>query len=495
MSVTTRPDDSAVGPPERLHPLFLVKGLSGSLRGLAGLYAALGYLVISGRWGPAILAALLFVVLGIAGGFLYWRRFEYRVGQSEIRIDSGILNRRHRSIPFERIQDADITQGPLDRLLGIAQVKFETGGGSGGQHAEEGVLKAITLRRAHEIRKLIRSRRAGTTSPVETTEVGQPAVYTMGTKRLIIAGLFNFSLAVFAGLIGITQTFGDAIGFDPFSRRFWRSLLAASEPLQQFAMAHQLILFAAGSTLMIMVGVATGFIRTALRDYGFRLDRTETGLRRRRGLLTRTDVTLPLKRAQAAVVSTGPLREAFGWKELSLKSLASDESGRRAHVVAPLAHDEEIDRLLTALGWRAIQARPRWEHVSTAYVTAFAFSLTPLLVPLTAQAFLVPPAAVVFGAGLLGAVGLRWLAWFRTAYALDGDRILIRTGWWRRRLLMLPFARIQSADISENFVSRWFGTSTLRLGVAGGSAAGEIIPAIPSAAARHLREQLLSSPA
>lgn len=495
MSAPTRPDDSAVGPPERLHPLFLVKGLTGSLRGLAGLYAALGYLVISGRWGSAILAALLFVIFGVVGGILYWRRFEYRVGEREIRIDSGILNRRHRSIPFERIQDADIIQGPLDRLLGIAQVKFETGGGSGGQKSEEGVLKAITLRRAHEIRELIRSRRAGTVAAVPQAEAEQPPVYAMDLRRLAIAGLFNFSLAVFAGLVGITQTFGDAIGFDPFSRRFWRSLLAASEPLQQFAMAHQLIVIAAGSMLMILVGVATGFIRTALLEYGFRLDRTEAGLRRRRGLLTRTDVTLPLKRAQAAVISTGPMREAFGWKELSLKSLATDEHGRRAHVVAPLAHDAEVDHLLTELDWGPIPARPDWQHVSKAYVFAFALALTPLLVPLAVQAVLIPPAAIAFGAGLAGAVGLRWLAWFRTAYALDGDRVLIRTGWWRRKLLILPFARIQTAEISENFVSRWFGTSTLRLGVAGGSAAGEIIPAIPSGVARQLREVLLSSPA
>ncbi len=111
MSAPTLPDDNAVGPPERLHPLFLVKGIGGSIRGLAGLYAFLGYLVISGQWRFAILAAAAFLLFGIVGGILYWRRFEYRVGQSEIRIDSGILSRRHRSIPFERIQDADITQG------------------------------------------------------------------------------------------------------------------------------------------------------------------------------------------------------------------------------------------------------------------------------------------------------------------------------------------------------------------------------------------------
>ena len=89
------------------------------------------------------------------------------------------------------------------------------------------------------------------------------------------------------------------------------------------------------------------------------------------------------------------------------------------------------------------------------------------------------------------AILLRWLAWHRAAYALDGDRLLVRNGWWRRRLTILPTAKIQSIDVAENLVSRLFGTSTLRFGVAGGGMEGHIIPAIPSSTARALRKDLL----
>ena len=80
MSEPTSPDDGSVGPPEHLHPLFLLTGLGGSLRGMAGGYALIGYLIVSGKWGTALfamLALLLFMAIGI---FLYWRRFEFRVG-------------------------------------------------------------------------------------------------------------------------------------------------------------------------------------------------------------------------------------------------------------------------------------------------------------------------------------------------------------------------------------------------------------------------------
>lgn len=515
MSAPTLADDSAVGPPERLHPLFLLKGLGGSLRGLAGLYAFIGYLLISGQWRTAIIAAAGFLVIGIVGVILYWTRFEYRVGKREIRIDSGILSRRHRSIPFDRIQDVDITQGPVARLLGLAEVKFETGGGSAGPNSEEGVLHAITLERAHQLRELIRTSRAREVPLEEAAEAERPPVYAIGLKRLLAAGTFNFSLAVFAGLIGVTQTFGDALGFDPLSQRFWRNLLAASTPVQEYVLAHRAVAVTAGLVVLILIGVATGIVRTALRDYGFRLDRTESGLRRRRGLLTRTDVTLPLKRAQAALVTTGPVRAAFGWSELSLKSLATDEGGRGAHVVAPLGRDDEIDHILNELGWRPLPRQADWRRVSSAYVWMLAIALSPLLaiIGLNLLGFAAAPlwldeamqadvaAAILPGLIpvliifllLLVAVAVRWFDWRRTGYTLDDDRLLIRTGWWRRRLLVLPFARIQSVDLTESIVSRPFGVASLRFGIAGGSIRGEIIPAIPRATARQLRDELLIS--
>ena len=86
----------------------------------------------------------------------------------------------------------------------------------------------------------------------------------------------------------------------------------------------------------------------------------------------------------------------------------------------------------------------------------------------------------------------RWLAWHRTGYALDSDRLLIRTGWWRRRILVLPIRRIQSIDLAQNFISRRFGTASLAFGVAGGSGFSALeIPALHEEKARDLRDQLL----
>lgn len=489
MSEQTSREDTAVGPPEHLHPLFLLTGLGGSLRGVAGGYVAIGYLAVSGRWGTAFFGMLALIAVMMIGIFLYWHRFEFRVGANEIRIDSGILNRTHRSIPFDRIQDVDITQGPLARILGLARVKFETGASAG---QEEGVLQAIRLERAEQLRTLVRARRTHSVPVQHDAEsVEPPPVYEMKLRRLLLAGTFNFSLAVLAGLFGLTQTLGDVIGFDPFSRSFWLTVLSAGGPIRDYILAHRLAMAAAGLVLLVLLGVVTGIIRTALTDFGFRLDRTGVGLRRRRGLFTRTDVTLPVSRAQAAVIATGPVMDRLQWREVRVQSLAKEEGSKGSHVLAPLARDAEVDRIIGELGWQPLPSRVAWTRVSPEFVIVLAVALSPLFLIAIGNLLFNPIVGGPFLAALLGALGLRWLAWRRTGYSVDGDRILVRTGWWRRRITVLPAPKIQSVDLRENFISRAFGIAWLQFGVAGGGMTGHSIPAIPRGEARKLRDLLL----
>jgi putative membrane protein len=488
MSEPTSPDDTAVGPPEHLHPLFLLTGLGKSLRGMAGAYAAVGYLAVSGRLGSALFAIATLIAFMAVSVLIYWRRFEYRVGANEIRIDSGILSRTHRSIPFDRIQDVDITQGPFARVLGLARVQFETGG-SGGK--EEGVLHAIRLERAEELRTLVRTRSGHRAVAPGVAEQEQAPVYAMDFKRLALAGAFNFSLAIFAGLFGLTQTVGDVVGFDPFEQNFWINLFSAGDPIRDLILAHRVASALAGVVVLVLIGILTGIVRTTLTDFGFRLDRTGVGLRRRRGLLTRTDVTLPVSRAQAAVVATGPVKDWLRWRELRVQSLAKDEKTQGSHLLAPLARDEEVDRILGEMDWRPIPEAPPWTRVSPEFVVAFGLALSPIFLVAIGNLFFEPIVGVPFLALLIGAVGVRWLAWRRTGFVVDGDRILVRTGWWRRRITVLPARKIQSVDLRENFISRALGIAWLQFGVAGGGMTGHSIPAIPRGEARKLRDLLL----
>jgi hypothetical protein len=77
----------------------------------------------------------------------------------------------------------------------------------------------------------------------------------MDLHRVLLAGLFNFSLAVIGGLVGISQTFGEATGFDPFEREFWVGLFAPNSPLGHFFRQNPVMTFLGGSLVLLLVGL------------------------------------------------------------------------------------------------------------------------------------------------------------------------------------------------------------------------------------------------
>ena len=102
MSEEVTADDA---PAERLHPLALLSGLGRAVRNFVGGIAAGGFFIVQGR---AMIALLMFggmALVAVGGLFLHWRRFSFRVGSDAIRIDSGILSRNQRTIPFDRVAD------------------------------------------------------------------------------------------------------------------------------------------------------------------------------------------------------------------------------------------------------------------------------------------------------------------------------------------------------------------------------------------------------
>nr|WP_245197998.1 PH domain-containing protein [Sphingomonas kaistensis] len=444
---------------------------------------------------------------------MHWRRFSFRVGSDAIRIDSGILSRNQRTIPFDRVADVSIAQGPLQRLFGIARVTLETGGSGAGK--EEGVLDGIALHRAEALREHVRTMRLGASGAA----VGEPAavvierdedppLFAMDLRRLLTLGMFNFSLAIFAGLFGASQTVGDALNIDPFERTFWTPILS-QYGLGDWLLAHRIGLAVAGVAVLVLAGLATGIVRTVLRDYGFRLDRTGNGFRRRRGLLTRTDVSLPARRIQAGLIATGPLRNRFGWRAFKVLSLAGEggqpgKEGRDDHVLAPLATEDEVAGIAAAIGLAIPDEATPWRPVSRGHLTSFVAVVGALMLlgavagllflaalNAPAEAYVAPPLLALAGVAGLGL--LRWFEWRHTAYALEAGRLLIRTGWWSRRTLLVPLRNVQSVTLRESSLSRRFGIASLAVDVAGGRSGGQIVPSLPRDQASLLHRELLSA--
>jgi len=478
---------------ERLHPLGLfvdiVLGLPQLIvPALAALFGARR----SGLQTPLIVGGLLFGSLVFR--WLAWMRFRYHLGSDDIRVERGILNRTIRSIPYDRIQDVSIEEKPLARLLGLCEVTFDSGGG--GATRDDARLRFVSIDRAVTLRETIRVRRAegGAAIVAEDTRHDVPPIFAMDTSRLITLGLYSFSLAVLAILAGLARQFDELLPFDVWTLRHWRGVVEARGGMidgltaSARAIGASLVLAA-----LISIGFATGIIRTFLREYGFRLDVTERGFRRCRGLLTRTDVVMPIHRVQAATVVTGPVRKRRGWYALRFVSLSQDGTDAQDFVAAPFATADEIWPIVRHVGLTPPDAQAVFRTSRVGWwvdslvllvlgtVAAMLVAVTVAQVPLSAAIWmlLVP----------LLCVPIVWLEWRQYGDHADARQLYVRQGWWRQRLTIAPLMNVQSVEIEQGPIARMLGLSTVHFGIAGGSLA---FAAMPLAEARAIRDRVLA---
>ncbi|TIX49313.1 hypothetical protein E5222_16045 [Alteraurantiacibacter aquimixticola] len=435
---------------------------------------------------PVVVAIVVIsAAIGISAlaAWLAWRRLRYRVGESDIRVERGFISRQARSVPYERIQDVSLEQSLIPRLFNLVEVRFETGAGG----KDELKLAYVTAEEGARLREVVRDQRAGEVSVASTADghalpEPQPegeVLFTMGPKRLLLFGLFEFSLVVFAVLGGAAQQFEFLLPFDIWNFEEWEQRLAGPGAwLAGLGWASRIVGAAIAVVLLGFVGLATGAIRTVLRDWDFRLEKTPKGFRRRRGLLTRTDVVMPVHRVQAITVGTGLLRRLWGWHGLSFISLAQDSKSAN-HVVAPFAQEHEFAPIIDAAGFALPESGTDWHRPSRKYrIDSALLAGIPMLLVAAAGLFeeklwWLAPA----GLFLAGAEALRqYLLWRFERHAIDPKQILSRRGWLAPRLTVASRIKLHSVEIAQGPLGKHRGYANLNFGLAGGSLSFDGLP-------------------
>lgn len=116
--------------------------------------------------------------------------------------------------------------------------------------------------------------------------------------------------------------------------------------------------------------------------------------------------------------------------------------------------------------------------------------LVPLILLFVAEVRLLGLALLVLWIGV--AVWLWWLIGRRVGsfgYAERADDLLVTSGIMFRRLVIVPYGRMQLVDITAGPIDRRFGVATVQLHTAAAST-DATIPGLPPAEAAGLRDRL-----
>ena len=108
-------------------------------------------------WGILMLpAAMILAYLAWWAPPRRYRAWGYRIDGEELRVRRGIWTRVHTLVPLDNVQHIDVSQGPLERALGICSLVLHTAGTLHSQIVVPGLSRERAERMRDEIRARIR---------------------------------------------------------------------------------------------------------------------------------------------------------------------------------------------------------------------------------------------------------------------------------------------------------------------------------------------------
>lgn len=415
----------------------------------------------------------------------------YDFGASELVVRRGLIFRSERQIPYERIENVDLTRNPVHRMLGVAIVRIDTASGD----EAEAVFRVLSMDAVEELREQI-AERAGSESTIgaarqralrgdaedppglesasasEAREPGAASVeriHALGVGELLRLGLISNR-----GLLGLAALYGIATRFeateDWLRESFAGSLVAmlSGEKGFVFALYGVAILVAA----LLVLSVAWTVVRYAR----YRLERSGDLFRWSAGSWTHVTATIPLQRIQKLVVRQSPLQRLIGRVSLRVDTVGGGEEDEKAAGRAdfvPLCRIEDVARIVERAMPEVVMPRPgdyealhpkaairqvRSSLVSAPLVFGLAWAFMDWKWAGTV-ALLVTALSIWHGVSTA-----RW-----GAYYLSETAIFVRQGFWTRRWTILPTDRVQVISLRHSPFDRRWGMATLSIDSAGAS--------------------------
>ena len=420
-------------------------------------------------------------------------------------IRDGVFTRTERHIPYARIQNIDLVQNPLHRMLDVALVRIETASGD----RPEAMIRVLSLDAVNEMRAHVFAGRPGTAHPAQGFS-DTPAANVL--LQLSARELGKLGIVSNKGLVVVTA----ALGVLWQQGRWWEpeELLAGSLESEQLAAVLSRTPLFAAALVVILVVIAAALIFRALsiawfmvQLHGFTLKRKGSHLRTDYGLFTRISRTIPTPRIQSLTTRESPLHRWLNRQSVELRTVGGSgedlgmglEGGTlkaKSQWLAPMIDTKKVPSLLKEVlpqidmddvNWEPITQRAwvrifrRWLIV-VALVTIPAFGLLGswLIVPV----FTVP-------ATLLALVHARLFV-KHAAYSLTPWGVVFKTGWWDRSVKLVRYSKIQTVERGETPLDRRSGMASVRIDTAGAERIGHTIdiPFLDTAVAVAVSQRL-----
>lgn len=431
----------------RLHPATMVVAF------LPKLYDAfrsvLPFLAISLFSGRGDRTELFIAAIGVLGGFSAIATYlttRYGIEGEHLVCTSGWLFKRDRRIPLDQIQNVNIRQGVLERILKVVTLEVETAASSG----SELKLQVVT----EEAAESLKSELALVSKKVEAPVAVEPEsdlVYKMSGQDLLLGAMTeNQGGQVIFGLIG-------TVGVAAMGQLVYRF-----SQFKQFVPSWVIWVASIAAIFLLWgIGWVYGGIQYAIKHAHFTV-RGEPGLFRiTHGLLTRLQYAVRIPRVEMASVSSTLWQRVVGRSTIRVGTAGSfGEQGTTVPVALMIPKErvtESLRRVLpdfddSQMVWQTL---PRYYFIRStisSVIWLIMISVASYLIQINIIRRLVPDFQWLIPF-LMGVV-IVWtllelvISYRRTGYALTDKYIASRHGYFTRTIRYMPISKIDTVAMT-----------------------------------------------
>lgn len=328
--------------------------------------------------------ALAVVVAAVVAGVVGWRTRTWELAEDGLVLRSGIVVRSQRRIPYQRVHSVDVSATVLERIMGLASVKVDTGAGEVGEgnrvkhlrrNDAEALKRALFARRV-VVEKGVAAERAARAAGAEglagtaaleqgapggalsgaPSAMGDPAGDVAYEMRLsgrlhLLAAVTDFNvgaalLSLFLAALGVFQFADDLFGnyiYELVGGAVGGALGDAAGRLAAMGVAAFLPIALVGVVMglvsMVVVSWLVSTVLAYVRWGGFVLRRRGERIEVSSGLLSRSTRAVELNRVQSVSIDQSPLRRAAGYVQVAVRTVSavkgsdSSEAASRERVV------------------------------------------------------------------------------------------------------------------------------------------------------------------
>lgn len=420
---------------------------------------------------------LLVLVIGIVA-YLKYLNFTFYLDKEneEFIISEGILNKTKTIIQLDKIQQVDINQSLIQRLIGVYELNVDTAGSA----KKEGKIKAIS----HSLALALKERLLDNDKKAAVLSEEQLLLKTETAEKDSVIKISFLSLLKVGITSNYVKTLGLILAFFMTVYENSKNFMAESEfkeeqfdaYVAQRSVISSIVLF---SIVMFALVLIINLFRVVFKYFDYKVAKKNSSLLLSFGLLSTKNTIVKPEKVQVTTITSNYFQKKMNILEIKIRqATSSDKENGKTVIEIPGCNENEkeaiFDLLFGKIPQKGVVLKPNYRKL----VFSIFLSMVLPVVAFFAFAKYIQPSFFDYGYGvllyLLFVGVIVYFGFQNNRLYINDDFIIKQVGAWDIDNMIIEPSKIQAITTSQLFWHKKADIGSIIIHTAGGNLAFQL---------------------